>query len=256
MINSEKQIKNAFPQGNAFFVHFVVCGRGGTIRLRFIFTVSLASRLFIDCFLYCFVNFTANTVKIIVNIRIGKANNLKSIFVQHIGSGFVIQLSIHSIVLISVEFNNKLCTMAIKVDDKVINYALLIYFHGIMLQKIIPQMFFPTRHIPSQTFCDIKQIIIFLYTRFVVHFTLSVKTSSRHLSLKERLSRNFSFPIRHDFVAPPLPRGEAFKEFFFSYPSRLRRATSPTGRGFRGIFLFLSVTTSSRHLSPRGEAFE
>lgn len=119
-----------------------------------------------------------------------KRITLKSIFVQHIGSGFVIQLSIHSIVLISVKFNNKLCTMAIKVDDKVINYALLIYFHGIMLQKIIPQMFFPTRHIPSQTFCDIKQIIIFLYTRFVVHFTLSVTTSSRHLSRKERLSND------------------------------------------------------------------
>ena len=175
------------------FLFILLSAGGGTIRLRFIFTVSLASRLFIDCFLYCFVNFTANTVKIIVNIRIGKANNLKSIFVQHIGSGFVIQLSIHSIVLISVKFNNKLCTMAIKVDDKVINYALLIYFHGIMLQKIIPQMFFPTRHIPSQTFCDIKQIIIFLYTRFVVHFTLSVTTSSRHLSRRERLSNDILY---------------------------------------------------------------
>ncbi len=55
-----------------------------------------------------------------------------------------------------IKLNNQSGAMAIKIDYKIINYTLFIYFYRIMLQKVIPQMLLPMCHIPPQAFCNVK----------------------------------------------------------------------------------------------------
>ncbi len=103
--------------------------------------------------LNCFINIRTNGGKILINLTICKAYNLKLITFQNFCTELVFFYTFVCIMLRSIQFNNQICLTTIKIRNELINCFLSLETNLIFCQKVIPQTIFLRRCIFSKTFC-------------------------------------------------------------------------------------------------------
>ena len=102
--------------------------------------------------LYDHVNVCTNIFKVLVNVFVYKTKNINTKTVKIIGSFFVIIYPVGDVMLGTVDFYNKLCLAAIKIDYIISNNTLPVELNRVFFKKIIPQMTFFRGHVFSEVF--------------------------------------------------------------------------------------------------------
>ena len=84
------------------------------------------------------INAKADSGEISIDFIIGKTNNGQSVLFNGRRPRLVIVDPFFAVVLRAIQFNDKFCSMAIKISNVVSYGALTIKFDGIKAQKLIP----------------------------------------------------------------------------------------------------------------------
>ena len=95
------------------------------------------------------INLCAYAAKILVDIPVGKTQNLQSKRCQKCGTFNIIGHPLGLIVLRTIQFNNQLGRSAIKVYDKSSDDSLFINLHRIFAEEKIPELSFVGCHLPA-----------------------------------------------------------------------------------------------------------
>ena len=87
---------------------------------------------------YFMINYSAYTVKVLINIRIAKPYYFQSVLFQYSCSGCILFLIFRVIMAAAIQFNYQFCTKTIKICNIMINTFLPLKTYGIIFQKTIP----------------------------------------------------------------------------------------------------------------------
>ncbi len=94
----------------------------------------------------------ADCGKICVNVSVGKANNFQSTGIQDGRPLGIAGKSLFLVMLETVDFDDELCLMAVKINDESIYGFLALKADGVRSQKKVPEFSFFRRHVLSQLF--------------------------------------------------------------------------------------------------------
>ena len=109
------------------------------------------------------VNLCAHTVKISVNIPVGKSQNLQTQSRQKCGTFCVMYHALRLIMLRSILFNDQSGRSTVKVYDKSSDDPLFVNFYRIFAQKKIPELTLMWCHLPAKPPGNFQLAVIFWY---------------------------------------------------------------------------------------------
>ena len=109
------------------------------------------------------VDLCAHTMKLSVNLTVGKPQNLQAKCLQKFGTLRIIRQSLRFIMLRSIHFDDQLSRCAIKVHDKSVDDPLFINFYWIFAEEKIPELALMGCHFPAELSSILQLAVIFWY---------------------------------------------------------------------------------------------